>query len=248
MIVIPAIDLKGGRCVRLRQGRMSEETVFSDRPEHMAKKWFELGAKRLHIVDLDGAVQGRPVNQGAIQSILEAAPIPVELGGGIRNMETLQAYMDLGVHFLVIGTAAHKNPDFVKEACEACPGRIILGIDARENRVALEGWTQEVPLTPVQLARRYEQMGPAAVIYTDIHRDGMQTGCNLEATRALAESIAIPVIASGGISGINDVQAILGLEEFGVIGMITGRALYEGTLNLHEAIALCEGAKRGNMA
>ena len=241
MIVIPAIDLKGGRCVRLKQGRMSDETVFSDVPEEMAVKWFEKGAERLHIVDLDGAVQGRPVNRDVIKRIVDSIPIPVELGGGIRDMAILEAYFDLGLHYLILGTVACKNPEFAKSACSVFPGKIILGIDARDDRVAVEGWTEEVDLTPVNMARQFEEAGVSAIIYTDIQRDGMRTGPNVEATRALAKAVKIPVIASGGISGVSDVENIIPLSEDGVIGMITGRALYDGSLDLSEAISVCKG-------
>lgn len=236
MIVIPAIDIKDGRCVRLRQGRMSEETVFSDVPEEMAVRWFECGAERLHLVDLDGAVQGRPVNKEIIRRIVRSIPIPVQLGGGVRDMSILEAYLDLGLNYLILGTVAHKDPGFVMEACRRFPGQIILGIDAREGRVAVEGWREELSLSPVELAIRFEGSGVSAIIYTDIQRDGMRTGPNVEGTRALARSIRIPVIASGGISGISDVSDILTLSGDGVIGMITGRALYDGSLDLAEAI------------
>lgn len=220
---------------------MSDETVFSDVPEEMAVKWFEKGAERLHIVDLDGAVQGRPVNRDAIKRIVDSIPIPVELGGGIRDMATLEAYFDLGLHYLILGTVACKNPEFAKSACSVFPGKIILGIDARDDRVAVEGWTEEVDLTPVNMARQFEEAGVSAIIYTDIQRDGMRTGPNVEATRALAKAVKIPVIASGGISGVSDVENIIPLSEDGVIGMITGRALYDGSLDLSEAISVCKG-------
>jgi len=239
MLIIPAIDIKGGRCVRLRQGVMSEETVFSDVPQEMAAKWFQLGAERLHLVDLDGAVEGRPVNKTVIQKITEMVPIPVELGGGIRDMATLTAYFRLGLRYLILGTVAHKDPQFVREACRAYPGRIILGIDARENRVAVEAWTEEIPLTPIDLVRRFQEEPLAAIIYTDIQRDGMRSGCNTEATQTLARSVDIPVIASGGISDLTDVQNILPLAADGVMGMITGRALYDGSLDLKEAVKAC---------
>lgn len=241
MIVIPAIDIKGGRCVRLRQGRMSEETVFSDVPAEMAVKWFEQGAERLHIVDLDGAVQGRPVNRGVIEEIVRAVPIPVQLGGGVRDIPTLEAYLELGLHYLILGTVAHKDPGFVREACKRFPGQIILGIDAREERVAVEGWTEELGLTPLQLARRFEESGITAIVYTDIRRDGMGTGPNIEGTRGLARALRIPVIASGGVSGIADVLEILTLSGDGVAGVIIGRALYDGGLDLAEAIEVCKG-------
>ncbi len=241
MLVIPAIDIKEGRCVRLKQGRMSDETVFSDIPEEMAVKWHEYGAQRLHLVDLDGAVQGKPVNKDVIRRIVNAVPIPVELGGGVREMPVLEAYFELGLQFLILGTVAHKDPEFVYNACRAFPGQIILGIDAKNDSVAVEGWTEDIRQTPRELAKQFEHAGIAAIIYTDINRDGMRTGCNLEATRDLARSTDIPVIASGGISGLADVFEILPLAADGVTGMITGRALYDGSLDLREAIKVCEG-------
>ena len=240
MLIIPAIDIKNGKCVRLKQGRMSDETIFSDKPEEMARKWFECGAKRLHLVDLDGAVSGQPVNRKTISRIVEAIPIPVELGGGVRDMATLHVYFDLGLQYVILGTVAHKNPDFVKEACRLYPGRIILGIDARNNRIAVEGWTEEINLTPEALAKRFENAGLAAIIYTDINRDGMRTGCNVDATGALAGTTNIPVIASGGISEMDDVLEILPLAADGVMGLITGRALYDGSLDLTAAIKACQ--------
>ena len=239
MLIIPAIDIKNGKCVRLKQGRMSDETVFSDKPEEMAKKWFECGAERLHLVDLDGAVSGKPVNRKTIRRIVETISIPVELGGGIRDMATLDAYFDLGLQYVILGTVAHKNPDFVKDACRKYPGQIILGIDARDNRIAVEGWTEEIDLTPASLAKRFENDGLAAIIYTDINRDGMRTGCNVEATGALARTTSVPVIASGGISQMDDVLRILPLATDGVMGLITGRALYDGSLDLADAIKAC---------
>lgn len=245
MIVIPAIDLKDGRCVRLKQGRMSDETVFSDVPEEMAMRWHEQGAKRLHIVDLDGAFQGRPFNKAVIKRIIRAAPIPVQLGGGIRDMSTLMSYFDLGLHYLILGTMAHKDPEFVKRACDKFPGRILLGIDARKDRVALEGWTKEVDLTPVKFAKRFEGIGVSAIIYTDIQRDGMRTGPNVDATKALAAAVQIPVIVSGGISTISDIFEVSKLVESGVVGIITGRALYDGSLDLASAIKVAEGENYG---
>lgn len=240
MLIIPAIDIKNGKCVRLKQGRMSDETIFSDKPEEMAKKWFDCGAERLHLVDLDGAVSGKPVNREIISRIVKSVPIPVELGGGVRDMVTLRAYFDLGLQYVILGTVAHKDPDFVKEACRLYPGQIILGIDARNNRIAVEGWTEEIDLTPAALAERFENDGLAAIIYTDINRDGMRTGCNVEATGALAGTTRIPVIASGGISEIDDVLRILPLAADGVMGLITGRALYDGSLDLAAAIKACQ--------
>ena len=220
---------------------MADETVFSEVPEEMAVKWFEQGAERLHLVDLNGAVEGRPVNKEAIKKIVSAVPIPVQLGGGVRNMHTLEAYFDLGLNYVILGTVAHKSPEFVKLACDKFPGRIILGIDAREDRVAVEGWTEEINMTPAELIKRFDETAISAVIYTDIHRDGMSTGPNVEATGALARTIRTPVIASGGISGISDVLKILPLFKYGVEGMITGRALYDGSLDLAEAIKVAKG-------
>lgn len=238
MIVIPAIDIRDGRCVRLEQGQMSKETVYSKIPEEMARKWHDHGAERLHLVDLDGATQGKPMNRESIGNIIRSVPIPVQLGGGIRDMKTIEAYLELGIHQVILGTAAIKDPSLLSSACKAFPDRIILGIDARDNQVAVEGWTEGTGLTPVEMAQRVESLGVAAIIYTDIHRDGMQTGPNIEATGELAKAVNVPVIASGGISNIEDIKKVLTLVESGVTGMITGRALYEGTLDLAAAIRL----------
>ncbi len=235
-MVIPAIDLKGGRCVRLRQGRMAEETVFSDVPEEMAIRWYQAGAERLHLVDLDGAAQGKPVNGEAIRRIVGAVPIPIELGGGVRDITTVEEYLDLGLDYIILGTVAYKNPELVHKACRSFPGKVILGIDGRGGRVAVEGWTEEVALTPAEMAKRYEEAGIAAVIYTDIEKDGMRTGPNVDATRALARSLRVPVIASGGIFDLSDVIRLCSLAGDGVIGMITGRALYDGSLDLAAAV------------
>ena len=215
---------------------MKDETVFSDVPEEMALKWFDKGAERLHVVDLDGAAQGDAVNREVIMRIVSAVPIPVELGGGVRDMSTLEAYFELGIRYVILGTVAIKDPEFVRRAYDRFPGQIILGIDARKDCVAVEGWTEEINATPVELAKRFEDTGVAAIIYTDIYRDGMRTGPNIEATRTLAKSVKTPVIASGGISGISDVLAVSNLSDDGVIGMITGRALYDGSLDLAQAI------------
>jgi len=247
VLIIPAIDLKGGRCVRLKQGRMSDETVFSNTPEEMAIRWHACGARRLHLVDLDGAIQGRAVNTEVIKRIVAAVPIPVELGGGVRDLMVLEAYLELGLRYVILGTVACKDPEFVRRACRAYPGQIILGIDARDGSVAVEGWTEETRQHPTDLARQFEDAGIAAIIYTDISRDGMRTGCNVAATRDLARSTHIPVIASGGISGLPDVLEILPLQEDGVIGMITGRALYDGSLNLSDAIRACEESQKNDM-
>lgn len=240
MLVIPAIDLKEGRCVRLKQGFMGEETVFSSHPEEMALKWVRAGAERIHVVDLDGAVVGHPANADAVRRIVELVPIPVQVGGGIRHMKVLKRYLDMGVAQVILGTAAFKNPDLVAEACAAFPDRIVLGIDAREERVAIEGWTEETELSPAGMAKNFEAMGIAAVVYTDIYRDGMGTGPNVEATRNLARLLHVPVIASGGIAGISDVMKLLPLARDGVVGMITGRAIYDGRLDLQEAIRIAK--------
>jgi phosphoribosylformimino-5-aminoimidazole carboxamide ribotide isomerase len=236
--VIPAIDLKGGRCVRLRQGVMSEETVFSAHPEEIAIKWAEAGAERLHVVDLDGAVEGRPANSEVIGRIVEAVSMPVQLGGGIRDMRAVDGYLNAGVSQIILGTVGCKDPEFVRQACREFPSRVILGIDARKGRIAVEGWTEETDLEPVELAKRFEAAGLSAIIYTDISRDGMETGPNVEATGRLARAVNIPVIASGGIAGVTDVAKLLPLAADGVIGMITGRALYDGSLDLKEAIGV----------
>ena len=243
MLVIPAVDIKGGNCVRLKQGQMTKETIYSEVPEEMAVKWYNQGAERLHLVDLDGAVEGRTVNKEVIRRIRRAIPIPIHLGGGIRSMETIKTYLDLGIDQVILGTVAHKNPEFVTQACKEFPGQIVLGIDAREDRVAVEGWTEETGITPIEMARRYRTADISAIIYTDIYRDGMSSGPNLRATEELAKAAKIPVIASGGISGIDDVAQILRLSPYGVIGMITGQALYEGTLDLAEAIELAKGTR-----
>lgn len=238
MIIIPAIDLKNGRCVRLEQGRMSRETVYSDVPAETALTWYNDGAERLHIVDLDGAVEGKPVNEKIIRDIVDAVPIPIQLGGGIRDMKTIETYFNLGIQMIILGTAAHKNPEFLAAACAEYPGRIILGLDANKGHVAIEGWTEETDITPNEMVKKYENLGISAIIYTDIQRDGMSTGPNIESTRILAEATDIPIIASGGISGLDDVVEILSLEEHGVTGMITGRALYEGNFRLSDALEL----------
>jgi phosphoribosylformimino-5-aminoimidazole carboxamide ribotide isomerase len=244
MMVIPAIDLKASRCVRLRQGKMAEATVYSENPADMARTWARMGAERLHVVDLDGAVQGKPVNQEAIGRIVGAVSIPVQLGGGIRDMNHIETYLKAGVTWVILGTAAFKNPAFLSEACREFTGRVILAVDAQRGRAAVEGWTEETRLSALEAAKRFENEGVAAIVYTDIERDGMSVGPNVTATEALAKSVEVPVIASGGISGIHDVVRLLDLEACGVMGMITGRALYEGTLDLREAIRVSEKRKK----
>lgn len=242
MIIIPAIDLKDGKCVRLLQGRMDAETVFSDDPAAMARKWQDCGAGLIHVVDLDGAVEKSPKNLKAVGDIVDGVSTPIQVGGGIRNMETIDMYFDKGVRYVIIGTEAIRNPQLVVDACKKYPGRIIVGIDARRGKVAIEGWTRDTDTLAVDLARSFEDCGVAAINFTDIHRDGMETGPNIEETRKLAERVRIPVVASGGIGSIDDVKNLLPLEASGVVGMISGRALYTGALDLTEAIKLIRGS------
>ncbi len=238
MIVIPAIDIKEGRCVRLAQGDMNQETVYSENPVEMAKRWAGMGAELLHVVDLDGAVEGRPKNLDLISRIVRECGVRVEVGGGIRNRETVEAYLRAGVFRVVIGTRAAEDPQFLREICREFPERIVAGIDARDGLVAIRGWTETTTKKAVDLASEMEETGVCAIIFTDIHRDGMRTGANIDSTRRLAESLRVPVIASGGISTLSDVEAVLSIESSGVTGVITGRAIYAGSLDLEEAIAL----------
>lgn len=241
MLVIPAIDLKAGQCVRLRQGDMAASTVFSDDPVATAQRWFADGARRLHIVDLDGAFAGKPVNAGIIESISSALPdLPIQIGGGIRTLETIGHYLEAGVQYAIIGTMAAKNPEFVQEACAAFPDHIIVGIDARGGRVAVEGWASESELKAADLAKRFADVGVHAVVYTDIDRDGMMQGVNVDATVALAKSAGLPVIASGGISDLEDVRQLMVHAPTGICGAITGRAIYEGALDLGAAQAMVD--------
>ncbi len=242
MLIIPAIDLKDGHCVRLRQGKMQDVTVFSENPGGMARHWIEQGARRLHLVDLNGAFAGKPVNEEAIRQIVAAVgdDIPVQLGGGIRDLETIERYLDDGVSYVIVGTAAVKTPGFLHEACNAFPGHIIVGLDGRDGKVAVEGWSKVTGHDVIDLAKKFEDYGVEAVIYTDIGRDGMLTGVNVEATVAIARELSIPVIASGGIQSLDDVQALCQVEAEGIVGAITGRALYEGKLDLKAAQALAD--------
>ena len=242
MIVIPAIDLKEGCCVRLEQGEMHRDTVFSDNPAEQALKWQQAGAELLHLVDLDGAFAGEPRNKGAIEAILKALSIPAQLGGGIRDIATIEAYLSLGLSRVIIGTAAQRNPELVLEACRKFPGRIVVGIDAKSGMVAVQGWAEVTGITAVELAKKFEDCGVAAIIYTDISRDGMMAGPNIDATKTLAEAISIPVIASGGVSSLKDIENLMAIEQSGVTGAITGKAIYTGAINLAEAISL---TKRG---
>lgn len=236
MIIIPAIDLKGGQCVRLAQGDFKRVTVYGDHPAEVARQWQDQGAERIHVVDLDGSLAGSPQNRSAVERIVREVSIPVELGGGIRDMATIEAYIAMGVQWMILGTAAVRNEAFAREACRAFPGRIILGIDASDGQVAVQGWTEQTAISAVDLARQFEAYDVAAIVYTDIKRDGMETGVNLEATRILAQSVRPPVIASGGVSGIRDIERLLEIESSGVTGVIVGRSLYTGALSLDTAI------------
>jgi phosphoribosylformimino-5-aminoimidazole carboxamide ribotide isomerase len=242
MLIIPAIDLKDGHCVRLRQGVMEDATVFSEDPAAMALTWLEQGARRLHLVDLNGAFAGKPKNEAAVRSIVETVglDVPVQLGGGIRDLETIERYLDIGVTYIIIGTAAVKTPGFLHEACDAFPGHIMVGLDAKAGKVAVDGWSKLTGHDVLDLARRFEGYGVEAVIYTDIGRDGMLSGVNIPATVELASQLVIPVIASGGITNLDDVRALCAVEGEGVSGAITGRAIYEGTLNFVEAQKLAD--------
>ena len=246
MLLIPAIDLKNGRCVRLRQGRMEDETIFSDDPVQMAGRWAGAGARRLHLVDLNGAFAGEPVNGQAIRAIAAAYPdLPIQVGGGIRDEATIAAYLEAGVRYCIIGTQAVKDPAFVARACRAFPGHVIVGLDAREGRVAIKGWAEITDHRVEELAGRFEGDGVTAIVYTDIGRDGMMTGPNLAATRALAEAIRIPVIASGGITNLDDIRALCAVAASGINAAITGRAIYEGTLDFAEGQRLADALAGG---
>jgi phosphoribosylformimino-5-aminoimidazole carboxamide ribotide isomerase len=246
MLIIPAIDLKDGQCVRLRQGAMDDSTVFSDDPVAMARRWVEAGCRRLHLVDLNGAFAGRPVNGAVVEAIAAAYPqLPIQIGGGIRDLDTIAHYLEAGVSYVIIGTQAVKRPEFVGEACRAFPGHIIVGLDARDGRVATDGWAQVSELLATDLARRFEADGVAAIVYTDIARDGMMQGVNVDATVAMARASRIPVIASGGITDLDDIRALAAVAREGIAGAITGRAIYEGTLDVAEAQRLCDGLAGG---
>ncbi|WP_316368270.1 1-(5-phosphoribosyl)-5-[(5-phosphoribosylamino)methylideneamino]imidazole-4-carboxamide isomerase [Candidatus Thiodiazotropha sp. CDECU1] len=233
MLLIPAIDLKDGQCVRLRQGRMEDDTVFSDNPLEMATRWIDEGARRLHLVDLNGAFAGEPVNGGAIRTIANAYPeTPIQVGGGIRDEATIEAYLNAGVSYCIIGTQAVKEPAFVSRACKAFPGHVIVGLDAVSGMVAINGWAEVTDQDVTGLARRFQDDGVSAIVYTDIGRDGMLSGPNIEATAALANAITTPVIASGGITYIGDIESLCKADTTNIMGAITGRAIYEGTLDL----------------
>lgn len=241
MLLIPAIDLKDGKCVRLRQGRMEDDTVFSDDPVAMAAHWVERGARRLHLVDLNGAFAGEPVNGDIVKAIANAFPdLPIQIGGGIRNEAIIEAYLEAGVQWLIIGTKAVREPAFVSQVCRKYPGHIIVGLDAKDGMVATDGWANVTDVNVIDLARQFEQDGVSAIVYTDIARDGMMQGVNVEATVRLAQSMSIPVIASGGITNLDDVRALCAVADQGITGAITGRAIYEGSLDFAEGQALSD--------
>ncbi len=241
MLLIPAIDLKDGRCVRLRQGRMEDETVFGDDPVEVARRWVDAGARRLHMVDLNGAFAGKPVNAGVVKAVAEAFPdLPIQVGGGIRDEETVQVYLDAGVQFVIIGTKAVSAPHFINDLCVEFPGHIIVGLDARDGKVAIDGWSKLSHHSVIDMAQRFEQDGVEAIVFTDIGRDGMMSGVNVDSTDELARAITIPVIASGGITSMEDIRALCAVADEGIMGAITGRAIYEGTLDLAEAQKLAD--------
>jgi phosphoribosylformimino-5-aminoimidazole carboxamide ribotide isomerase len=244
MIIIPAVDIRQGLCVRLSQGRADAQTVYGDNPAAMAVKWEKMGARRIHVVDLDGAFEKSPKNVDAIKAILDAVSVPIQVGGGIRDRATLEMWLDLGVDSVIVGTEAVRNPDWVRRAAAQNPGRVIIGIDAKNGMVAVEGWTQTTSIPAIELVQNFEDCSVAAINFTDIARDGMQTGVNVEQTAALARGTSIDVVASGGVSTLDDIRALLPLEALGVVGVITGRALYAGTLDLAEAIEVAEGGGR----
>ncbi len=241
MLLIPAIDLKDGKCVRLRQGRMEDATVFSDDPVAVAKRWVDAGARRLHLVDLNGAFEGKPVNRAAIEAICRSFPeLPIQVGGGIREEETVEAYLELGVQYVIIGTKAVSAPHFVQDLCLNFPGHIIVGLDAKEGKVAVDGWSKLSRHDVIDLARHFEDDGVSAIVYTDIGRDGMMSGVNVEATVRLAESVQIPIIASGGITNLEDIRKLCEVADAGITAAITGRAIYEGTLDFAEGQRLAD--------
>ena len=241
MLLIPAIDLKDGKCVRLRQGKMEDVTVFGDDPVAVAERWVEAGARRLHMVDLNGAFEGKPVNGDAIKAVAQAFPeLPIQVGGGIRDEDTVQAYLDAGVQYVIIGTKAVSAPHFINDLCVEFPGHIIVGLDAKDGKVAIDGWSKLSHHSVIELAQRFEQDGVEAIVFTDIGRDGMMQGVNVDSTVELAQAIHIPVVASGGITNIDDIRALCEVHEEGIMGAITGRAIYEGTLDLAEAQKLAD--------
>lgn len=245
MLIIPAIDLKEGQCVRLKQGRMEDDTVFSSNPVDMAGRWVHAGARRLHLIDLNGAFAGEPVNATVIRQIVQAYPqVPIQVGGGIRDLSTIQAYFDMGIKYVIIGTKAVTTPHFVADACLAFPGRIIVAIDAKEGKVATDGWSKLSHHTAIEVGKRFEQDGVSAILFTDISRDGMLQGLNVQSTVELARAITIPVIAAGGITSLADIRALCAVNHEGIIGAVTGRAIYQGTLDFTEAQRLADSCAR----
>jgi len=241
MLLIPAIDLKDGECVRLRQGIMEDATVFSGDIVAMAQRWVDQDARRLHMVDLNGAFDGKPVNGEAVYQVRQAFPdLPIQIGGGIRDLQTIEAYLNAGVSYCIIGTKAVHNPEFVAQACKAFPGHIMVGLDAKDGMVAINGWAEVTDYEVTQLGKQFEDDGVEAIIYTDIGRDGMMQGVNIEATQALARALTIPIIASGGITNLDDIRKLANIEADGVTGAITGRAIYEGTLDFKEGQSLSD--------
>ena len=241
MLLIPAIDLKDGKCVRLRQGRMEDETVFAEDPLEMAQRWVDAGAKRLHLVDLNGAFAGKPVNADVIHRIVDAFPdVPIQVGGGIRDEDTVQLYLEAGVQYTIIGTQAVSAPHFINDLCLEFPGHIIVGLDAKDGKVAIDGWSKLSHHDVIDMAKHFERDGVESIIYTDISRDGMMKGVNVESTVKLAREVAIPVIASGGITTLDDIRALKAVADEGITGAIIGRALYEGTIDLRDAQKLID--------
>ena len=244
MLIIPAIDLKDGKCVRLKQGRMDDSTVFSDDPVDMASKWVDAGCRRLHLVDLNGAFAGEPVNGDIVSAIAAKYPeLPIQIGGGIRDFETIEHYLRAGVQYVIIGTKAVKEPDFVKQACKDFAGHIIVGIDAKDGWVATEGWAEVSTVQATDLAAQFKDAGVSSIVYTDIARDGMMQGVNVEATAHLAQTSGLPIIASGGVTNMDDIRRLKTVASSGIVGAITGRAIYEGTLDMAEAQAYCDADK-----
>lgn len=246
MLIIPAIDLKDGKCVRLKQGVMDDVTVFSEDPGAMASHWAAQGARRLHVIDLNGAAAGRPKNESAIKSIVDASgDMPIQLGGGIRDLDTIEKYIDLGIRYVIIGTAAVKTPGFLRDACSAFAGHVMVALDARNGKVAVDGWSKMTGHDVLDLAKKFEDYGVEAIIYTDIGRDGMLTGVNIEATVELAKKLTAPIIASGGLTNLDDVKALCAVESEGIVGAITGRAVYQGTMDFAQAQKLADTLSTG---
>jgi phosphoribosylformimino-5-aminoimidazole carboxamide ribotide isomerase len=250
MLIIPAIDLKDGKCVRLKQGAMDKVTVFSDDPAATAAQWLKLGARRLHVVDLNGAAAGRPKNEPSIRAIAQAVggTLPIQLGGGIRDLDTIEHLLDSGVAYVIIGTAAVKTPGFLHEACTAFPGKVMVALDAKDGKVAVDGWSKMTGHEVIDLAKKFQDYGVEAIIYTDIGRDGMMTGVNIDATVALAKALSVPVIASGGLNGLEDIKALCQVQHEGITGAITGRAIYEGKLDFSAAQKLADDLSKKSEA